>query len=69
MSRQDNSPYELELLNGWLETGMEEQAMNQSGWTMHRFDKRTMYIHRFYPTGGSYGELPFICNLKKNLKE
>ena len=33
--------------------------MNQSGWSMQRFIKRTMYIHRSYPTGGCTTELPF----------
>ena len=41
-SRQNNIPYELDLLNGELETRKHEQKMNQSGCIMQRFDERTM---------------------------
>ena len=59
MTRQYNGPYDLDMLNSELESRMQEQEMNKSGWSMQRFVKRTMYIHRFYPTGGSTTELPF----------
>ena len=58
-ARQYNGPYDLDILNGELETGMQEREMNQSRWSMQRFIKITMYIHRFYPSGGCYVELPF----------
>ena len=59
MTRQYNGPYNLDILNGELETRMQEQEMNQSGWSMQIFIKRTMYIHRFYPTGGCTTKVPF----------
>ena len=46
---------------------MQEQEMKQSGWSMQRFVKRTMYIHRFYPTGGCSSELPLISNYIINI--
>ena len=58
-TRQYNGPHDLNMLNSELETRMQEQEMNQSGWSMQRFVKRTMYIRRFYPTGGCTTELPF----------
>ena len=42
MTRQYNGARDLDLLNGELETRMQEQEMNQSGWSMQRFVKRTM---------------------------
>ena len=59
MTRLYNGPYELDMLNGGLETRMQEQGMNQSEWSMQRFIKRTMYIHRFYPPGGCTTKVPF----------
>ena len=47
------------MLNSELQTRMQEQEMNQSGWSMQRFVKRTMYIHGFYPSGGCSTELSF----------
>ena len=51
---------------------MQEQVMNQSGWSMQRFVKRIMYIHRFYTTGGCTTELPFkfnyIININNDVK-
>ena len=58
-TRQYNGPHDLDRFNSQLETTMQEQEMNQSGWSMQRFIKRTMYIHRFYPTGACTTELPF----------
>ena len=52
MTRQYNGPHDLDMLNSELETRLQEKEMNQSGWSMQRFVKRTMYIHRFYPSGG-----------------
>ena len=46
---------------------MQEQEMNQSGWSMQRFVKRKMYIHRFCPTGGCTTELPFKSNYIINI--
>ena len=70
MTRQNSGPYDLDFLNGELESRMQEQEMNQSGWSLQRFIKRTMYIHRFYPTGGCTSELPFtflyILNIKNS---
>ena len=43
--------------------------MNQSGWTMQRFDGRTMYIHRSYPPGCSPAKLPFKSNQIKNINK
>ena len=45
MTRQYNGLYDLDMLNGEQETRMKEQDMNQSGWSMQRFIKRTMYIY------------------------
>ena len=58
-TRQYNGPYDLDVLNSELETRMQEQEMNQSGWSMQRFIKRTMYIHRFYPSGWCTTKVPF----------
>ena len=67
MTRQYNGPYDLDMLNSELETIMQEQEMNQSGWSMQRFVKRTMYIHRFYPSGGCTTELPFTSRYIINI--
>ena len=67
MTRQYNGPYDLDLLNGELETRMQEQEMNQSGWSMQTFVQRTMYIHRFYPSGGCDTELPFTSRYILNI--
>ena len=70
MTRQYNGAHDLDLLNGELETRMQEQEMNQIGWSMQRFIKRAMYIHRFYPSGECDTELPFtsryILNIHNN---
>ena len=55
------------MLNSELETTMQEQEMNQSGWSMQRFVKRTMYIHRFYPSGVCTTELPFTSRYILNI--
>ena len=68
MTRQYNGPNDLDILNSELETRMQEQEMNQSGWSMQRFIKGTMYIHRFYPTGGCTTELPFTSRYILNIK-
>ena len=67
MTRQYNGAHHLDLLNGERETRMQEQEMNQSGWSMQRFIKRTMYIHRFYPSGGCDTELPFTSRYILNI--
>ena len=67
MTRQYNGPYDLDMLNEELETRMEEQEMNQSVWGMQRFIKRTMYIHRFYPTGGCTTKVPFTSRYILNI--
>ena len=67
MTRQYNSAHDLDLLNGELETRMQEQEMNQSGWSMQRFVKRTMYIHRSYPSGGCDTALPFTSRYILNI--
>ena len=67
MTRQYNGAHDLDLMNGELETRMQEQEMNQSGWSMQRFVKRTMYIHRFYPSGGCDTELPFTSRYILNI--
>ena len=59
MTRQCNGPYDLDMLNGELETRMQEQEMNQCGRSVQRFIKRTMYIHRFSPSGGCTTKVPF----------
>ena len=59
LTRQYNGPPDLNMWNSELETRMQEQEMNQSGWSVQRFVKRTMYIHRFYSSGGCSTELPF----------
>ena len=69
MSRQYNSSFDLDLLNGKLENRMQEQEMIQSSWTLQRFDKSTMYIQSFYPTGGCHAELPFNSNQRKIMKK
>ena len=58
-TRQHNGPNDLDMINSELETRMQEQKMKQSGWSMQRFFKRTMYMHRFYPSGGCHVELHF----------
>ena len=68
MTRLYIGPYDLDLLNGELESGMQELEMNQSGWSMQSCTRRTMYIHRFYPTGGCYNELPFTSRYILNIK-
>ena len=68
MTRQYNGPYDLDMLNSELETRMQEQEKNQSGGGMQRFIKRTMYIHRFYPTVGCTTELPFTSSYIVNIK-
>ena len=68
MTRQHNGPNDLDMLNSELETRMQEQEMNQSGWSMQRFIKSTMYIHRFYPTGGCTTELLFTSRYILNIK-
>ena len=59
MTRQYNGPHDLELLKIELKNTMQEQEMNQTGWSMQKFIKRRIYIHRFYPSGGFNSELPF----------
>ena len=39
MTRQYNGPHDLDMLISELETRMQEQEMNQSGWSMQRFIK------------------------------
>ena len=67
MTRQYNGPHDLDMLNSELGTRKQEQEMNQSGWSMQRFVKGTMYKHRFYPTGGCTTELPFESNFIINI--
>ena len=66
-TRQYNGPHDLEMLNSELETRMQEQEMNQSGWSTQRFVKRTMYINRFYPSGDCTNELPFTSRYVLNI--
>ena len=66
-TRQYNGAHDLDLLNGELEKRMQEQEMNQSGWSMQRFIKRTMYIHMFYPSGGCDTELRFKSRYLHNI--
>ena len=67
MTRQYNGAHDLDLLNGELETRKQEQEMNQSGWNMQRFIRRTMFKHRFYPSGGCDTELPFKSRYAFNI--
>ena len=67
MTRQYNGPYDLDMLNSEFESRMQEQEKRQSGWSMQRFVKRTMYIHMFYPTGGCTTELPFTSRYILNI--
>ena len=67
MTRQYNRPSDLDMLNGELKTRKQEQEMNQSGWSMQRFIKRTMYVHRFYPTVGCTTKLPFTSRYILNV--
>ena len=41
--------------------------MNQSGWSLQRFVKRTMHTHGFYPTGGCTSKLPFTSRYILNI--
>ena len=59
MTRKYNGPYDLDMLNSELETRMQEQEMNLSGWSTQMFVKRTIFVHRFHPTGDWHVELPF----------
>ena len=68
MTRQYNGPYDLDMLNVEMENRMQEQEMNQSGWTMKRFIKRTIYIHRFYPSGGCTTKVPFTSRYLLKIK-
>ena len=67
MTGQNNGPYDMDLLNGELETRLQEQEMNQSLWSLQRFIKRTMYVHRCYPSGGCHLELPFQSRYLLNI--
>ena len=67
MTRQYNGRHDLDMLNSELQTRMQEQAMDQSGWSTQRFVKRTMYINRFYPTGGCTTELSFTSGYILNI--
>ena len=69
MTRQYNGPHDLDMLNSVLETRMQEQEKNQSGWSVQRFVKRTMYIHRFYPSGGCTTELPLTSRYILNIDD
>ena len=44
MTRQYNGPYDLVMLNSELESKVQEQEMNQSGWSMQRFVKKN-YVY------------------------
>ena len=70
MTRQLNGHYDLDMMNSELETRMQEQEKKQSGWSLQSFVKITMYMHRFYPSGGYHVELPFqskyILNIHNN---
>ena len=67
MTRQHNGPCDLDMFNSELKTKIEEQEMKQSGWSMQRFVKRTMCIHRFYPKGGCHVEFPFQSRFLLNI--
>ena len=67
MTRQYNGPHDLDMLNSELETRTQEKEVNQSGRSMQRFVKRTMYIHRFYPSDGCTTKLPFTSRYILNI--
>ena len=67
MTRQYNGAHDLDSLNREVESRMQEQEINHSGWSMQRFVKKTMYIHRFYPSGGCDTELPFTSRYILNI--
>ena len=67
MTRQYNGPHDLDMLISELETRMQEQEMNQCGWSMERFVTRTMYTHRFSPSGCYTTELPFSSRYVLNI--
>ena len=67
MTRKYNGPYDLDMLKGELETRMQEQEKNQSGLSMQRFVRRTMSIHRFYPSGGCTTKVPFASRYIFNI--
>ena len=50
MTRQYNGPHDLDMLNSELENRMQEQEMNQSGWSMQRFVKRKIYLYIYIYT-------------------
>ena len=60
MTRQYNGSYDnimdlMDLLNGELETRMQEQKMNQYGWSMQRFVKRKIYwVYYKFPFTSRY---------------
>ena len=54
-------------MNGELEIRMQEPEMNQSGWSMQRFVKGSMYLHRFHPAGGCTTKLPFTSRYILNI--
>ena len=67
MTRQYNGSYDWDLLNGELESRKQKQEMSQSGWSMQIFIKRTVYLHRFYPTVGGTTKVPFTSRYIINI--
>ena len=47
---------------------MHEQEMTQSEWSLQKFKLRTMYIHRFYPTGGCHTALQLKSRYLLNIQ-
>ena len=68
MTRQYNGSYDLDLFNGELQTRMQEQEKNQSGWSTQRIIKRSMYIHRLYSTGGVNTKVSFTSRYILNIR-
>ena len=67
MTRQYNGPHDLDMLNSELESKMQEQELNKSGWSMQGFVKRTVYIHSFFPTAGCTTKVPFTSRYILNI--
>ena len=57
----------MDFLNGEHKSRKQEQEMNQSGWSMQKFVKRTIYIHRYYPIDGCTTNVPFTSRYLLNI--
>ena len=64
MTRQYNGAHDLDMLKSELVTRLQEQEMNQSGWSMQRFDLLVYILHHIIPV-----ELVTIINQNTLMRE